>query len=138
MIGTAEQDAFISNSKWAVVTTLRRDGSPSSSVVFYVRDGDEILFSTTVDRLKAKSLRRDPRIAVTVLDDGAPYGYVTVEGTAVFVDRDVRAHSERIYRSFRGPEWSPPADFAEQLAAEGRVVVHVTPQRVSGVIRRRR
>lgn len=40
MIGTAEQDAFINKNKWAVVTTLRKDGSPTSSVIFYAREGD--------------------------------------------------------------------------------------------------
>ena len=40
MIGTAEQDAFIREHLYSVVTTLRRDGSPSNSVIFTVADGD--------------------------------------------------------------------------------------------------
>ncbi|MGH2610369.1 MAG: TIGR03618 family F420-dependent PPOX class oxidoreductase [Tepidiformaceae bacterium] len=134
MIGTAEQDAFIERNRWAVVTTLRKDGSPTNSVIFYARTGDEIIFSTTDGRLKAKTLRNDPRIAVTVLDEGAPHGFVTVEGAAVVQDEDVVAGHVEINRAMRkDPAWEPPQGFAERLAKDGRVVVRVRAQRVSGV-----
>ena len=134
MIGTAEQDAFIDRNRWAVVTTLRKDGSPSSSVIFYARSADEIIFSTTDGRLKAKTLRRDPRIAVAVLDEGAPHGFVTVEGTATIEDTDVVAGHVEINRAMRkDPAWEPPEGFAERLARDGRVVIRVRAERVSGV-----
>ncbi len=134
MIGTPEQDAFIDKNRWAVVTTLRRDGTPSNSVIFYARDGDELIFSTTEGRLKAKTLRRDPRIAVTVLDEGAPHGFVTVEGTATVEDGDVVPGHVRINRAMRkDPAWEPPEDYRERLARDGRVVVRVRADRVSGV-----
>ena len=133
MIGTPDQDAFVSKNKWAVVTTVRKDGSPSSSVIFYVRDGDEILFSTMKSRVKAKSLLRDPRIAVAVLDEGAPYGFVTIEGTGRVIDGDTTEEHKRIYKTFRGADYVAPADLAEQLARDGRVIVRVTAERVSGV-----
>ena len=68
MIGTPEQDAFVNKQKWAVVTTLRADGSPTNSIIFFARDGDTLIFSTTADRLKTKTLKRDNRIAICVLD----------------------------------------------------------------------
>lgn len=134
MIGTAEQDAFIDKNRWAVVTTLRRDGRPSNSVIFYAREGDELIFSTTMDRFKARTLRRDPRIAVTVLDEGAPHGYVTVEGTATIEDSDVVPGHVLVNRAMRGDrEWQPPEGFRERLERDGRVIVRVTAERVSGV-----
>ena len=134
MIGTADQDAFIDKNRWAVVTTLRRDGSPTSSVIFYAREGDELLFSTTSSRLKARTLRRDPRIAVAVLEEGAPHGFVTIEGTAVVQDEDVVPGHVLVNRAIRrDPTWTAPDGYAESLASDGRVVVRVTAERVSGV-----
>jgi PPOX class probable F420-dependent enzyme len=134
MIGTPEQDEFINKNRWAVVTTLRKDGSPTSSVIFYARSGDELIFSTTESRLKARTLRRDPRIAVAVLDEGAPHGFVTVEGKASIQDTDVVAGHVEINRAMRQDSaWEPPEGYAERLAADGRVVVHVRAERVSGV-----
>lgn len=136
MIGNSDQDAFIGANKWAVVTTLRGDGSPSSSVIFYARDGDEIFFSTTEDRLKAKTLEQDPRIAVCVIDEGPPYRYVTVEGRATMQREDMVPAHVAINRAMRGGDFTPPEGFAERLREQGRLIVRVTPERVSGVTRR--
>jgi len=137
MIGTPEQDALLRQLRWAVVTTLRADGSPSSSVVFYAVDGDTIIFSTTADRLKARTLARDPRIALTALDEGPPHRFVTVEGRAV-IERDgiVPGHVLVNRAMRRDPAWEPPAGFEERLRRDGRVIIRVYPQRVSGVTAR--
>jgi PPOX class probable F420-dependent enzyme len=137
MIGSAEQDALIRELRWAVVTTLRKDGSPSNSVIFYAVDGDELIFSTTKDRIKAKTLKRDPRIAVTVLDEGAPHRFVTVEGSARVEEDDVLPGHILINRAMRkDPAWSPPEGYVEGLKTAGRVVIRVKAERVSGVTRR--
>lgn len=136
MIGTEAQHAFISKNKWGVVTTLRKDGSPTSSVIFYAREGDTLLFSTTLGRLKAKTLQRDPRIALTVLDEGAPYGYVTVEGTASIEAQDIVPGHVLINRAMRGSDFTPPPGFEERLKSDGRVIVRVKAARVSGVTNR--
>ncbi len=133
MIGTAEQDAFVRKNKWAVVTTLRSDGSPTNSVIFYALEGDTLLFSTTRDRLKARTVRQDNRVAVTVLDEGAPYGYVTIEGTAALQEEDIVPGHVAINRAMRGKDFTPPDDFAERLDKQGRLLIRVTPARVHGV-----
>ncbi len=134
MIGTPEQDAFIGRSRWAVATTLRRDGSPSSSVIFYARDGEDLVFSTTRSRVKARTVANDPRIALCVLDEGAPFGFVTVEGIATIQEEDIVPPHIAINRAMRGqPGWSPPEGYLERLDAEGRVIVRVRPGRVSGM-----
>lgn len=137
MIGTPEQDALVRELRWAVVTTLRKDGSPSNSVIFYAVDGDELIFSTTNDRIKAKTLRRDPRIAVTALDEGAPHRFVTIEGTATIVEDDIVPGHVLINRTMRNdPAWEPPEGYVAGLRSAGRVVIRVAANRVSGVVRR--
>lgn len=137
MIGTPGQDAFISSQRWAVVTTLRGDGSPSNSVIFFARDGDTLLFSTTTDRLKARTLALDPRIAITVLDEGAPFRFATVEGTATIEHENLVENHVLINRAMRNdPAWQAPEGMLERLQGEGRVVIRVHPERVSGVVNR--
>ncbi len=137
MLGTPDQDAFISRQRWGVVTTLRSDGSPTSSVIFFARVGDDLLFSTTMDRLKAKTLQRDPRVALAVLDEGSPFGYVTVEGTATLHRENLLADHVTINRAMRNdPGWEAPEGMLERLEKEQRVVVRVKGERVSGVVNR--
>lgn len=135
MIGTAEQDAFVSEMRQAMVTTLRRDGSPTSSLIAYCRDGDEIVFSTTKDRLKAKTVAHDPRVVVAVLDGENKGRFVSVEGNGMVQWDDVAAGHVLLNRHMRGnPDWTPPDGFAEKLKADGRVLIRVRATRVSGVI----
>jgi PPOX class probable F420-dependent enzyme len=137
MIGTPDQDAFIRSMKAAIVTSLRKDGSPTSSLIFYALDGDELLFSTTSDRIKAKTLKRDPRIAVAVLDEGAPWRYATIEGAATVNDGDIVPDHIAINRAMRAqPDWQPPEGYEDTLRKQLRVVVRVKPERVSGVVNR--
>ncbi len=137
MIGSPDQDAFINKNKWAVVTTLRKGGTPTSSVIFFYRDGDDLLFSTTRSRLKAKTVANDPRAAICVLDEGAPFGYVTVEGTSTIETDGLVAKHIELNKRMRGvSEFSPPEGFEERLLREGRVIIRLRPNRVSGVTNR--
>jgi PPOX class probable F420-dependent enzyme len=134
MIGTPPQDAFISASSAAIVTTLRKDGSPSSSLITYCRDGDDLLFSTTAKRLKAKTLRKDQRIAFCVIGS-APGSYVTIEGTGTVETNNVVEKHIFLNKAMRGGEFTPPEGFAERLKNDGRLIVRVRATRVSGVVR---
>src|SRR5258706_14536851 len=74
---------------FASVATLNPDGAPQSSVVWVLRDGDAVLFSTTSTKQKARNLRRDPRISVTGFDKDNPYYSFEIRGSAALVeDRD--------------------------------------------------
>ena len=54
MIGSEAQDAFVGRSMIAIATTIRTDGSPSSSMVSFVRDGDAVVgVETTRGRIGA-------------------------------------------------------------------------------------
>jgi PPOX class probable F420-dependent enzyme len=137
MIGTEDQDKFVRSQRWAVVTSLRRDGSPTNSVVFYALEGDSLIFSTTADRLKTKTLQADPRCAVTVLDEGSPFRFVTIEGPATIVEQDIVPGHIAVNRAMRAaPEWTPPEGYEAGLAAQKRVLIRVQAERVSGVVNR--
>jgi PPOX class probable F420-dependent enzyme len=137
MIGTEDQDKFVRSQRWAVVTSLRRDGSPTNSVVFYALEGDSLIFSTTADRLKTKTLQADPRCAVTVLDEGSPFRFVTIEGPATIVEQDIVPGHIAVNRAMRAaPDWTPPEGYEAGLAAQKRVLIRVQAERVSGVVNR--
>jgi len=90
---TAAQRAFLDRPLHAIVATLDPEGQPSQSVVWYVREGDGLWISVGPESVKARHLRRDPRVSVLVLsEDGS--AYLRLEGTATFdgtVDDAARA-----------------------------------------------
>lgn len=71
---------FAATRRNAVLTTLRRDGRPQQSVIFYVASGDRFTISVTASRAKTANLRRDPRAALFIPGDG-PFEWVSLDGT---------------------------------------------------------
>jgi PPOX class probable F420-dependent enzyme len=61
--------AFAAGRRNALITTIRGDGRPQQSVIFYLLDGDRFTISVTETRAKTKNLRRDPRAALFVPSD---------------------------------------------------------------------
>lgn len=138
MIGTPAFDAFISAHRWCVVTTLRKDGSPSSSVNAYARDGDQLVISTQAFRLKVRTLEHDPRITVAIISNQEPFDFVSVEGTAAIQREGIEAPTRAVLGALASTGYRQPEDLAKWLEEQRRVIIRVTPTRVSGVIRERR
>ena len=68
---------------YAVLATVNSDGSPQTSVVWIGRDGDRIVICTGEASLKGKNTRRDPRVALSVIDFTNPYEEVQIRGRVV-------------------------------------------------------
>lgn len=106
-----EVRAVLDAPNYAHLSTLRADGSPRNWVVWTGIEGDYVLVCTHESTWKAKDMRRDPRVALSVNDLANPYLMVAIQGRVVEVrddtdcrHMDVLAHK---YTSrpfpFRGP-----------------------------------
>jgi len=62
----------------AIFGYSRAADGPSMSIAYYVMDGDEILISTMAERAKARAVARDPKVALSVLDEQRPPSYLQV------------------------------------------------------------
>ncbi|MEU0008654.1 PPOX class F420-dependent oxidoreductase [Streptomyces sp. NPDC006314] len=115
-----------------VVGTLQPDGSPQMSPVWVKRDGDTLLFSTTVDRRKKKNLDRDPRVTVVVMNPEQPYEYAEIRGTAELTTEGGQELINELSHKYTGKEY---ADFNPASADDAeRVVVRITPRRIVGML----
>ena len=65
---SAEAQALFGSDAVAHVWTCNTDGSPQVSVVWFIVQGDEILFGTDQDSRKARNLRHDDRIVLSIED----------------------------------------------------------------------
>jgi PPOX class probable F420-dependent enzyme len=68
---------------FAHLATLMPDGSPQSVPVWVGRDGDRILVCTGESSLKARNTRRDPRVALSIVDLTDPYRETQLRGRVV-------------------------------------------------------
>jgi PPOX class probable F420-dependent enzyme len=110
---------------FATVATLNPDGGPQTSVVWIVREGDTVAFSTTAARRKVLNLARDPRISVTVFDTGNPYHSVEIRGTAELVEDTGKSLPKILSHKYLGED--PPPEPDEVI----RLIVRVRPERIN-------
>jgi PPOX class probable F420-dependent enzyme len=68
---------------FAHLSTLMPDGSPQSAPVWVGREGDRLLVCTGEGSLKAKNTRRDPRVALSIVDFRDPYAEAQLRGRVV-------------------------------------------------------
>ena len=63
------------------LATVREDGRPHLAPIWFVLDGETLIFNTWHTTVKAQNIRRDPRVSLCVDDDQPPFSFVVVEGT---------------------------------------------------------
>jgi PPOX class probable F420-dependent enzyme len=61
-------------------TSLGAGGQPHVMPVWFVLDGEELVFTTWGDSVKGRNLRRNPRAAVIVDKEAAPHAFVHIRG----------------------------------------------------------
>jgi len=123
---TESQRAFLRDNPFpGVVTTLRGDGSPHSTVVWVDEDGGDVLFNTQEDRAKPRELRHDPRVSITVLDPNDQYHWLSVSGRAEMTTAGAREHIDKLAKKYLGKDvypWHQPD--------KERIIVRVKPDKV--------
>ncbi|WP_203723839.1 PPOX class F420-dependent oxidoreductase [Actinoplanes teichomyceticus] len=62
------------------LATVSPAGVPHVVPIWFVADGDTLLFTTGHSSIKARNLRADPRAALSVDVQDFPYHYVSVQG----------------------------------------------------------
>jgi PPOX class probable F420-dependent enzyme len=105
---------------FAHLATIRPDGSPQSSVMWFAWDGEQVRFSHTRSRQKHRNLQHEPRISFHVQDPENPYRTLEIRGTVTSIEPDVEAE---FYRSLQ-----QRYDFVtEVFDADVRIVIAVQP-----------
>ena len=119
-----EVQQLIDRPNFAHLATLMPDGSPQSVPVWVGREEDRIVICTGENSLKAKNTRRDPRVALSIVDFTNPYEEVQIRGRVVErrPDPDLKT-VDSISHKYTGN----PFPFR---APEGRVVLIIEVEKV--------
>lgn len=127
----AQWREFVSHgTRTAKLSTVRADGSPHVTPIWFLLDGAEVVFNTGKDSVKGRNILRDGRIALCVDDDRPPYAFVVLRGRArVSEDLDeIRHWATRIGARYMGEERAE--EFGARNGVPGELLVRVTVDRV--------
>lgn len=123
-----------SPARTAKLAVTRKDGSPHVAPVWVARDGDDIVFTTSADTIKGKSILRDGRVALCWDDERPPFSFVTITGTArTSTDpTELLEWATRIAARYMGAELAE--QYGRRNAVPPEMVVRLTPSSITAKV----
>lgn len=123
--------AFVSHgTRTGKLSTVRADGSPHIAPIWFLLDGDHLVFNTGADTVKGRNLARDGRIALCVDDDRPPFAFVVLQARAE-LSRDldaVRHWAARIGARYMGEDRAE--EFGARNGVPGELLVRAKVDKV--------
>src|SRR3989304_954352 len=91
------------------IATIMKDGSPQLSPVWANYEDEHILVNTAEGRLKHKNVLRDPRVAVSAVDQNNPLNMTTIQGKVIEIipDYDDYQHANMLTKKYMGKDNYP-------------------------------
>ncbi|MER7815364.1 PPOX class F420-dependent oxidoreductase [Streptomyces sp. NPDC096153] len=129
-----EWRAFVSQgTRTAKLSTVRADGSPHIAPVWFLLDGDDLLFTTGKETVKGRNLARDGRVALCVDDDRPPFSFVVVQGRAEISEdpEPLRHWATRIAARYMGEDRAE--EFGARNGVPGELLVRVRVEKVQAM-----
>jgi PPOX class probable F420-dependent enzyme len=120
---------FLAGKRNAILATIKKDGSPQLTPVWYRWDGEQFWVSITKERAKYKNILRDPRVSLCV-DDAEHVTTVIASGKARLTEENLWADTQKIVERYRGPEQGTAYVQSMQEQKEPRVLLVFKPEKV--------
>jgi PPOX class probable F420-dependent enzyme len=118
------RDLF-SKRAFASLATLMPDGSPQVTPVWCdLEDDDIVVINSAKGRQKDRNLRRDPRVALAIIDPENPYRYLEIRGKVVEItEQGAAEHIDKMAKKYLGVDKYPYGQ-----PGEVRVMYKIRPE----------
>ncbi|MEU6585475.1 PPOX class F420-dependent oxidoreductase [Nocardia sp. NPDC046763] len=124
------RDFLTESTRTGKLAFVASDGRPLVAPVWFILEGDEIVFNTGKNTAKGRSILRDGRLTLCVDVSEPPYAFVQVQGVAeISEDPDelLRTATD-IAARYMGPDRAD--EFGKRNAVPGELVVRLRPTRI--------
>ncbi|WP_395308784.1 PPOX class F420-dependent oxidoreductase [Mycobacterium sp. AMU20-3851] len=128
---TEEVIAFLSEgTRTGKLAVVASDGRPLVTPVWFIVDGQDLVFNTDKRSAKGRALTRDPRVAICVDDQRPPYSFVQVQGTVTTSEDpgELLRTATLIGGRYMGADRAE--EFGRRNGVPGELVVRVRPTKV--------
>jgi len=108
---------------FAHLATIMHDGSPQVTPVWFDAEGQHIRVNSAKDRVKDRNMRRNPHVAMSILDPDNPYRCLAIRGKVVEVtEAGADAHINALAKKYLGVDTYP-----FRQPGEVRVIYRIEP-----------
>ena len=89
---------------YATFVTVNPDMCPHATITWVDAADGHVLVNTARGRVKDRNVRTNPRVAVTVMNEGDAYDWISIIGTVVEIDVGERAerHIDELSHRYDG------------------------------------
>ncbi|MGZ4418955.1 MAG: PPOX class F420-dependent oxidoreductase [Gaiellaceae bacterium] len=119
------QTEFLQKPYYAILSTLRADGTPHQTVVWVDTDGGDILVNTAEGRAKPRHMRANPNVSIAIVDPGNGYHSLVATGKAELSHEGADAHIDKLAKKYLDADSYP---FRKD--GEVRIIVRIQPEHV--------
>jgi PPOX class probable F420-dependent enzyme len=114
---------------FANLATLMPDGRPQVTPVWCDYDGQYVIVNSARGRQKDRNMRRDPRVALAIVDPDNPYRYIEIRGqVAEIAEQGAEEHIDRMAQKYLGLDKYP-----HRASGEVRVLYKIRPEGFSSM-----
>ncbi|HSY65232.1 MAG TPA: PPOX class F420-dependent oxidoreductase [Terriglobales bacterium] len=112
---------------FASLATLMPDGRPQVTPVWVDLEGDYVVFNSAKGRQKDRNVRRDPRVALAIIDPDNPYRYIEIRGrVGEITEEGADAHIDKLAKKYLGVDKYP-----YRQPSEKRVIYKILPEHIT-------
>ncbi len=113
------------------VATVQENGRPHVVPIWFVLDGEDLLFTTWHTSVKARNMERNGRVAICVDNENPPYDFVMLEGSVTFIDdlAAIRKWATVIGGRYMGADKAEA--FGERNGVAGELLVRVQIDKIA-------
>ncbi len=128
-----EIEAILRTPLIASIATIKPDGSPHVTPVWFLYDDAAVQVAVSSTSVKARNVRSNPQVSLSILDGGDHSRWVQVNGPAALTKEGVSDVVRAMWRSYtEGDGWEESAE--KVLRDIDFILISVTPVNVLGII----
>jgi PPOX class probable F420-dependent enzyme len=114
---------------FASLATTMPNGSPQVTPVWIDYDGKHVIFNSAKGRQKDRNVRREPRVAVAIIDPENPYRFLEIRGRVVEItEKGADEHIDKMTKKYMGKDKYPG-----RQPGEVRVLYKIAPEHTTSM-----
>ncbi|MGQ0573468.1 MAG: PPOX class F420-dependent oxidoreductase [Pseudonocardia sp.] len=127
---TEIRDFLTHGTRTGKIGFVAADGRPLVAPIWFVLDGDDLVFTTGARTAKGRAITRDPRLVVCVDIETPPYAFVQIQGAATVSEdpAELLRSTTAIGARYMGAERAE--EFGRRNAVPGELLVRLHPTKV--------
>jgi len=112
---------------FAFLASLMSDGSPHITPIWVDIENGNILVNTAIGRTKQENISKNPRVALSLIDQNNPYEMVTLRGKVIeqITGETAEKHIDKLSKKYIGVDKYP-----RRFKGEQRVILKIKPEKI--------